>query len=223
MRPAGTAEKNDSSTLKEAGETKVSKQESEDSETQKPVSATESTSVPDEAENPNGGGENENAGATNVLVVYFSATNTTKGVTEYMADGLRADLYEIVPQEPYTDDDLDYNDDNSRSTMEMSDPAVRPAISGSVDNMDQYDVVFIGFPIWWETAPRIIDTFIESYDFSGKTVITFCTSGSSGIGTASSNLKKLCKGNPTWKRGRRFDGDVSQSTVNKWVDGFRLK
>lgn len=156
-----------------------------------------------------------------VLVAYFSATNTTEGVAEHIANGLNADLYEIVPEDPYTDADLNYNDDNSRSTIEMNDPSSRPSISGSVENMEQYDIVFIGYPIWWGEAPRIVSTFMESYDFSGKTIVPFCTSGGSGIGSSDSNLEKLTSG-ATWLEGRRLNGGDSQDTVMEWVNGLGL-
>mgnify|MGYP000027398406 FL=1 len=120
--------------------------------------------------------DNQDVQDHKVLVAYFSATGTTKGVAVHIANGLNADIYEIVPEEPYTDADLDYNDNNSRTTIEMNDPDARPAISGSVENMEQYDIVFIGYPIWWGEAPRIVSTFVESYDFSGKTIVPFCTS-----------------------------------------------
>ncbi len=154
-----------------------------------------------------------------VLVAYFSATNTTEGVAEHIANGLDADLYEIVPEEPYTDADLNYNDNNSRSTIEMNDPSARPAISGSVENMEQYDIVFIGYPIWWGEAPRIVSTFMESYDFSGKTIVPFCTSGGSGVGSSASNLEQLTSG-ATWLDGRRLNGSDSQDTVMEWVNGL---
>lgn len=157
----------------------------------------------------------------NVLVAYFSVTNTTKGVAEHIAEGLNADIYEIIPEEPYTDADLDYNDDNSRTTIEMNDPDARPAISGSVENMEQYDIVFIGFPIWWGDAPRIMDTFVESYDFSGKTIIPFCTSGGSGIGSSAKNLEKLTSG-AAWLDGQRLNGSDSQDTVMEWVNSLGL-
>ena len=127
--------------------------------------------------------DNQDAQEHKILVAYFSATGTTKGVAEHIANGLNADIYEIVPEEAYTDADLDYNDNNSRTTIEMNDPDARPAISGSVDNWDSYDTVYIGYPIWWGEAPRIVSTFMESYDFSGKTIVPFCTSGGSGIGS----------------------------------------
>lgn len=156
-----------------------------------------------------------------VLVAYFSATNTTKGVAENLAGGLVADIYEIMPETPYTDADLNYHDDNSRTTIEMNDPNVRPAISGSVENMDQYDVIFLGYPIWWGQAPKIICTFMESYDFSGKTIVPFCTSGSSGIGSSATNLHPLANG-AVWLSGKRFSGSASQSDIMAWVKSLEL-
>lgn len=156
-----------------------------------------------------------------ILVAYFSATNTTEGVAEHIANGLAAKLYEIVPEEPYTDADLDYNDDSSRSTIEMNAPDVRPAISGSVENMDQYDIVFLGYPIWWGEAPRIVSTFVESYDLSGKIIVPFCTSGGSGIGSSAANLEQLTSG-ATWLEGQRLNGGDSQDTVMEWVNGLEL-
>ena len=161
------------------------------------------------------------AEGTKVLVAYFSATGTTKGVAERIANGLSCDIYEIVPEDPYTDADLNYNDNNSRTTIEMSDSSVRPAISGSVENMDQYDVVFLGYPIWWGEAPRIISTFVESYDFNGKTIVPFCTSGGNGIGSSASNLEKLTDG-ATWLDGQRLNGSDSQDTVMEWVNSLGL-
>ncbi len=156
-----------------------------------------------------------------VLVVYFSATNTTEGVAQHIANGLNADIYEIVPEEPYTDADLNYNDNNSRTTIEMNDPAARPAISGSVENMEQYDIVFIGYPIWWGEAPRIVSTFVESYDFSGKTIVPFCTSGGSGMGSSATNLEQLTDG-ADWLSGKRLNGSDSQDTVMEWVNSLEL-
>lgn len=164
---------------------------------------------------------NVEATETKVLVAYFSATGTTKGVAERIADGLNADLYEIVPEEPYTDADLNYNDNSSRSTVEMNDSDARPEISGSVENMDQYDIVFLGYPIWWSDAPRIMSTFVESYDFSGKTVVPFCTSGGSGIGSSASNLEKLTSG-AAWLDGKRLNGSDSQDTVMEWINSLGL-
>lgn len=161
------------------------------------------------------------AEGTKVLVAYFSATGTTEGVAEHIANGLNADIYEIVPEDPYTDADLNYNDNNSRTTIEMNDPSARPAISSSVDNMDQYDVVFLGYPVWWGEAPRIVSTFMESYDFSGKTIVPFCTSGGSGMGSSATNLEQLISG-ATWLDGQRLNGSDSQDTVMEWVNGLGL-
>lgn len=163
---------------------------------------------------------NETEG-TKILVAYFSATNTTEGVAEQIADSLSADIYEIVPEQPYTDDDLDYHDDNSRSTIEMNDSSARPAISGSVEDMEQYSIVFIGYPIWWGEAPRIVSTFMESYDFSGKTIVPFCTSGGSGVGSSATNLEALTNG-ATWLSGTRLNGGSSHETIVEWVNDLGL-
>ena len=165
--------------------------------------------------------DNQDAQEHKILVAYFSATGTTKGVAEHIANGLNADIYEIVPEEAYTDADLDYNDNNSRTTIEMNDPDARPAISGSVENMEQYDIIFVGYPIWWGEAPRIVSTFMESYDFSGKTIVPFCTSGGSGIGSSASNLERLTSG-ATWLDGRRLNGSDSQDTDMEWVNSLDL-
>lgn len=179
-------------------------------------------SQPDETESAESASETETeAEGTKVLVAYFSATGTTEGVAEHIANGLNADIYEIVPEDPYTDADLNYNDNNSRTTIEMNDPSARPAISGSVEDMDQYDVVFLGYPIWWGEAPRIISTFMESYDFSGKTIVPFCTSGGSGMGSSATNLEQLTNG-ANWLDGRRLNGNDSQDTVMEWVNSLGL-
>lgn len=156
-----------------------------------------------------------------VLVAYFSATGTTKALAEYAADAVKGDLYEIVPQEPYTSADLDYGDKNSRSTKEMNDKSCRPAINGSVSDMPQYDIVFIGYPIWWGEAPRIINTFVESYDFSGKTVVPFCTSGGSGMGSSAKNLHSLTS-NATWLDGARLSSGSSRGDMVSWINGLGL-
>ena len=138
-----------------------------------------------------------------------------------IADSLSADIYEIVPEQSYTDADLDYHDDSSRSTIEMNDSTARPAISGSVENMEQYSMVFIGYPIWWGDAPRILSTFMESYDFSGKTIVPFCTSGGSGVGASASNLEAVTEG-ATWLSGTRLNGESSYETIVDWVNGLGL-
>ena len=156
-----------------------------------------------------------------VLVAYFSATGTTKGVAEIIAENMGADMYEIVPQEPYTDADLDWHDDKSRSTIEMNDSSSRPEIDGAVEDMEQYTTVFIGYPIWWGEAPRIVSTFMENYSFEGKTVIPFCTSSSSGLGSSGRNLEKLTDG-AQWLEGRRFGGGASEADVQAWIEGLDL-
>ena len=185
------------------------------------VSSEVQTEETDISEEETGGTETMDTQGSKVLVVYFSATGTTKKVAENIANGLNADIYEIVPEEPYTDDDLNYNDNNSRSTIEMNDPDSRPAISGSVENMEQYTTVFIGYPIWWYDAPRIVSTFVESYDFSGKTIVPFCTSGGSGIGSSATNLEQLTSG-AEWLSGSRLNGNDSQDTVMEWVNSLGL-
>ena len=136
-----------------------------------------------------------------ILVTYFSASGVTAQAAKEIAQAVGADLYEIRPEVPYTGADLNWMDKKSRSTKEMSDPACRPAIAGPVENMEQYDTVFVGFPIWWYVEPRIVDTFLESYDFSGRTVIPFATSGGSGIGKAEKSLEAHCP-KANWKRGK---------------------
>lgn len=160
-------------------------------------------------------------GETKILIAYFSATNNTEGIANHLESILDADLYEIVPETPYTSDDLNYSDSSSRSSQEMNDPDARPAISGSVDNMEQYDVIFLGYPIWWGEAPRIVSTFLEGYDLEGKTIVPFCTSGSSGIGSSAENLHSLAA-SAAWLDGRRFSGGTSRETVEDWVNGLNL-
>ena len=155
-----------------------------------------------------------------VLIAYFSATNNTEGIANHLDAILDADLYEITPETPYSAADLDYNAD-CRANREQNDASARPAISGSVENVEQYDVIFLGYPIWWGQAPKIISTFLESYDLSGKTIVPFCTSGSSGIGSSATNLHALTSG-ATWMDGQRFSGGASRSTVEDWVDGLEL-
>lgn len=155
------------------------------------------------------------------LIAYFSATNNTEGIANHLNALLDADLYEIVPETPYTEADLDWHDSSSRTTLEMNDDASRPAISGSVEDMDSYDTIFLGYPIWWGEAPRIICTFLESYDFNGKTIVPFCTSGSSGIGSSADNLHTLTDG-AEWMEGHRFSAGASESDVQSWVDSLEL-
>ncbi len=136
-----------------------------------------------------------------VLVAVFSASGVTRRVGEEIARVSGGDFFEIVPKEKYTSADLNYMDRKSRSSVEMKDPSARPEIAGTVPNMDSYDTVIVGFPIWWGVAPRIIETFLESYDFSGKTIIPFCTSGGSGVGRSDRELHKNVSGDVKWGKG----------------------
>ena len=154
-----------------------------------------------------------------VLVAYFSATGTTKGVAEKIASITGGDLYEIQAAEPYTSDDLNYNDKNSRSTKEQNDKSVRPEIGSADISLDGYTTVYLGFPIWWGEEPRILDTFVEKYSFEGITVIPFCTSASSGIGRSGPNMETLA-GAGTWLDGKRFGGNVSEDDLRTWIEGL---
>lgn len=153
------------------------------------------------------------------LVAYFSASGVTAKVAETLSEAIGADLYEIEPEVPYTKADLNWMDKQSRSTIEMNDPASRPAIKGMRDNMDDYDTVFVGFPIWWYVAPTIINTFLESYDLTGKTIIPFATSGSSGMGKTNEKLQPSCP-NSKLIEGKVFKKSVSKSELAIWADGL---
>ena len=154
-----------------------------------------------------------------VLVAYFSATGTTKGVAEKIASITGGDLYEIQAAEPYTSDDLNYNDSSSRSTREQDDKSVRPEIGSEDISLEGYTTLYLGFPIWWGEEPRILDTFVEKYSFEGITVIPFCTSASSGIGRSGSNMEELA-GTGTWLEGKRFGGSESEEDLQSWIEGL---
>ncbi|MBO4551598.1 MAG: NAD(P)H-dependent oxidoreductase [Candidatus Methanomethylophilaceae archaeon] len=153
------------------------------------------------------------------LVAYFSASGVTKKVAERLAKATSSDLFEIVPERPYTDDDLNWRNENSRSSVEMKDRSSRPAISSKKDNMSDYHTIFIGFPIWWYREPSIIDTFLESCDFSGKTIIPFATSGGSGMGDVKDNFKRIAKGANVIE-GKRFPSSVSERELADWAMAF---
>ncbi len=165
--------------------------------------------------------KNMTAGNTDILVTYFSCTGNTEQIAEYAASYLNADSYEIIPEIPYTEDDLKYYTD-CRADREQNDPSARPAISGNAANMDEYEIVFIGYPIWHGQAPKIIYTFLESYDFSDKIIVPFCTSGSSPIGSSTKNLHSLTSDSATWLDGQRFSGNSSESDVTEWIDSLNL-
>ncbi len=156
------------------------------------------------------------------LVAYFSASGVTAKVAEKLSEAIGADLYAIEPEVPYTKADLDWMDKKSRSTIEMNNPASRPAIAGKRDNMNDYDTVFVGFPIWWYVAPTIINTFLESYDLTGKTSIPFATSGGSDMGKTNEKLLPSCKG-AKLLNGKVFKASVSGADLAKWAEGLENK
>ena len=153
------------------------------------------------------------------LVTYFSASGVTAKVAEKMAGAIGADLYEIKPEQTYTDADLNWQDKKSRSSVEMNDRSSRPAIGNKVENMEYYDTVFVGFPIWWYREPSIIDTFMEAYNFDGKTVIPFATSGGSGLGDSAKNMQELAKGAKVID-GKRFGSGASADELGAWAKEY---
>jgi len=156
------------------------------------------------------------------LVAFFSASGVTAGVAKTLAEVIGADLYEIKPEIPYTRADLNWNDKKSRSTVEMADPSSRPAIAGKDAGIEDYDVIFVGFPIWWYVAPTIINTFLESYDFSGKTIVPFATSGGSRMGKTVEKLKSSISGTAMIKEGKLLSSRPSKDALKKWVTELGL-
>ena len=163
------------------------------------------------------GNTNEDGG---VLVVYFSATGTTKGVAEKIAGITGADMYEIKAAQEYSDADLNWNDSNSRSTKEQNDASVRPEIASETVSLEGYTTIYIGYPIWWGEEPRIMDTFVESCSFDGITMIPFCTSSSSGIGRSGQNLADNA-GSGTWLDGKRFGAGASEEEIRSWIEDLQ--
>ncbi|WP_306771749.1 flavodoxin [Agathobacter rectalis] len=165
----------------------------------------------------------DTTGNGKTLVVYYSASGNTKDVAEKIAKITEADLFEIEPVEPYTDDDLDWTDDDSRVSREHDDESLRDVelVSTTVDNWDSYDTVYIGYPIWWGIAAWPVDNFVKENDFTGKTVIPFCTAATSGIGD-SGNLLEEMTGTGDWKEGERFHGGASESDISSWIDSLGL-
>lgn len=153
------------------------------------------------------------------LVAYFSASGVTARAAKALAKAADADIYEIKPAIAYTKADLDWTDKKSRSSMEMNDPDSRPEIAGELPDMKDYDVVFVGFPIWWYVAPTIINTFLESCDFSGKTIVPFATSGGSGMGKTNSRLQKSCVG-ANLVNGKMLNGRISEKELKLWADNY---
>ena len=157
-----------------------------------------------------------------VLVAYFSASGVTKKVAEELAKVEKADLFEITPETLYTEDDLDWRNQQSRSTLEMKDLNCRPAIVGQVGNMAQYEAVFVGFPVWWGREPSVVDTFLDAYDFSGKKIVPFCTSGGSGIGETAKRIQEIVGETAVVEEGRRLGGTVSEADLTAWTVGLDL-
>lgn len=175
--------------------------------------------APSQAEEQPQTEDTDESTASDAIVVYFSATGTTKGVAEKIAEAAGADIFELIPAEPYSDADLDWNDKNSRTTIEMNDPDARPAIANDTVDLSGYSTVYIGYPIWWGDAPRMMSTFVEAHDLDGKTVIPFCTSGNSPIGRSGENLASQA-GSGNWLEGGRLDAGISESDIKEWIDSM---
>ena len=186
-------------------------------ETTSPADTSTDTAAPEDS-----GGDTA-ADSGNVLVVYYSATGNTETVANYIAEATGGDIFEITPAEPYTSDDLNWTDENSRVSREYADESLRDVelTTTQVENWDSYDTVFIGYPIWWGIAAWPVDGFVEANDFTGKTVIPFCTSSSSGLGESGDLLAELAASGD-WQEGQRFRSSVSQEDVNEWVDSLGL-
>ena len=209
--------------------TSAGQEESEKSDTVtvQTESATEQSDTENKSSEPSGVGEGatgnvseETSSGSKTLVVVFSATGTTKGIAERIVAMEDADFYEITAAQPYTSDDLNYNDSNSRTTKEQNDKSVRPEISSETIDLSGYTTIYIGYPIWWGEEPRIMDTFVESYDFGDITMIPFCTSGGSGIGRSGSNLADNA-GSGNWKSGDRLQSNISNADLQEWVNSYK--
>ena len=153
------------------------------------------------------------------LVAYFSASGVTEKLAQRLAGAIGADIHEIIPEDPYTSADLDWQNPRSRSSVEMKDKAFRPAVANKVDDMKQYDTIFVGFPIWWYVAPTIINTFLEQYDLTGKTIVPFATSGMSGMGNTNAEIRDSCKG-AALKEGKRFNANARESELKGWAEAY---
>ena len=184
--------------------------------TEEAADGTAETAAEEQTEAP---ASDESGSGSEALVVYFSATGNTKGVAEKIASVTGADLYEIKAAQEYTEADLDWNDEDSRTTHEQNDPAFRPEIGSDPVSLDGYTTIYIGYPIWWGEEPRIMDTFVENYDFDGITVIPFCTSGGSGIGRSGQNLAENA-GSGNWLEGGRLESGISEDELKTWIEGL---
>ena len=211
----GTAEKSTSAS------SETSRTETEQENNGNSSEQTETTDVSETEQEVSSEIQSDNSEpGKDVLVVYFSATGTTKSVAEKIASITGGDLYEIKAALEYTDEDLNWNDSSSRSTKEQNDSSVRPEIGSEAVSFDGYTTIYIGYPIWWGEEPRIMDTFVESYSFDGITVIPFCTSSSSGIGRSGKNLAENA-GSGNWLDGQRFGAGASESDIRSWIDSLQ--
>lgn len=176
------------------------------------------------AQNNAAGDGNATDSVKTTLVAYFSASkaHVTEQVAKTLCEAANADLFEIVPEQVYTIEDLDWRDKQSRSTIEMQDSTARPAVASKIENIEQYDTIYVGFPIWWYTAPRIINTFLEQYDLTGKTIIPFATSGGSGIGNSGADLKRASAPNANWiLPGKLLNGNPPVDSLKIWIDTLK--
>ena len=187
-----------------------------------PIKTEEPTPVPDSEPEPDPDPTPDpTPSGSRALVVYFSCTNTTKGIADRIVEVTDAATWRINPEVTYTSEDLNYNNSSSRANREQNDPSARPAIKGKCENLADYNVVFLGYPIWWGKAPKVIFTFLESHNLAGKTIIPFCTSHSSGIGSSDTDLHSMTAGAER-KQGRRFSGNESKETIEKWIESMNL-
>lgn len=198
-----------------AGAERGTKEDADGTEPSSDAQEVEQTEESDETSS-----EEPDGTETKALVVYFSVTGNTKAVAETLAGLQDADIYEIVPEQPYTDEDLNYNDRTTRATAEQNDPDARPAISGSITDFEQYEVIYVGYPIWWGDMPRILYTFFDTYDFSGKTIAPFCTSGGSGLSGTPGTIAEL-ETDATVLDGLHISGsatDNAEGRVAEWLE-----
>lgn len=220
LTACGNADSSSSSAAETSAQTQAGLQETQaqqSAEVSEAEQSDEEKAVPGQTEEQSQNADTDASAGADTIVVYFSATGTTKGVAERIASVTNADIFELIPAEPYSDADLDWNDSGSRTTIEMNDPDVRPAIANDTVDLESYTTVYIGYPIWWGDAPRMMSTFVEAHDFDGKAVIPFCTSGGSGIGRSGSNLASQA-GSGNWLEGGRLDAGISESEIQDWIN-----
>lgn len=210
--------------LATCGNTTSSTNESSTPESSVPPASSEASDTSSTAASQEPASQEETeVEAGNTLVVYFSATGNTEQAATYIADITGGGLFELEPADPYTDEDLNYNNEDSRVSQEYADESLRDVelVSDTVENWDSYDTVFIGYPIWWGIAAWPVDSFVKANDFTGKTVVPFCTSSSSGLGESGELLAELA-GTGDWLEGERFSSSVSEDAVQTWIENLGL-